>query len=156
MNVKQLAAIALVIVAATLTVSTAKADPTPCNPSIAPVNFNADYGLRNYLVGIGSSWWKGKGRLAAPQLAPTGTMCSSVAQAYADQERFYVLLRAFPQTPTRAQWQTRFVPLMQLAAKLDRELLALSHGNSVYIRSITVDLAWVQRVSRTPFGSPAE
>lgn len=154
-----LAIFVLVVVGAVIVIGTAKAATIPCQGTgVNAIMFNAEWGLKPYLVGIGSSWWEGKGRLQATTVLPAPTVCDSpqIKQAYADQLRFYTLLRAFPQAPTRAQWNARFVPLIQLSIKLDGEFLPLSHGNSIMTKAVEYDLAWLRKVARTPYDQPAE
>lgn len=149
-------AILIGIIAATIIVEVAKASPADCQGSTNPIAATADYGLKPYLLGVGSSWWRGKERIAMPQTMPVTPMCSTVAQAYASQQRFYVLLRAFPANPTRAQWQASYRSLMQAAITTDTEILALVHGNPYYYGNVSRDKAWLVRVQNLPYGMLVE
>lgn len=153
------------LAAATLVVAAgARAASSDCysqggQPAVNSVAFNTDYGLKPYLLGLGSSSWRGKQRIAAP---PAGALCGSDGEvaagkaALADQARFYTLLRAFPQTPTRRQWKARFGPLMQAALAADAQFLALlrAHGSSGYYGPrVAADQAWLAAHTRAPYGS---
>lgn len=152
------------ITAATMiVVGAAKGATSDCyasggQPAVNVISFNADYGLHPYLEGIGTATWRGKERIPVVVQAP---MCGTTAElaaahaAQADQARFYVLLRAFPVSPTRAQWQARFKPLVAAAVTADTQFLILLklHGAMAYYGPlVTADRAWLLSVWRTPFG----
>lgn len=155
-------AVVLAVAVAVFVVSTARgATREDCshNPSSAynAISSNAEYGFRPYLLGIGTSWWRGKERLAAPWVvnASQVALCGDAARkVYADQQRFYVLLRAFPLKPTRAQWQARFRPLMQAAIVADTDFLRVGSSSKVF--PISVDKAWLVAAQFTPFGKTLE
>lgn len=143
-----------VIVAAIILVATAKGATGECVPFTNAVSFNADFGLEPYLLNIGTPSWSGKQRLA---MAPKATACDpNVQQAVVAQQHFYVLLRAFPQHPTKAQWQARYQPLMQAAIATDTLILTVVHGNPYYYSHVTADKAWLVKNDRLPFGSTPE
>jgi len=145
-------ALALVTVTAAFAVCQAKAATVACAPFTNAVSFNADFGLEPYLVNIGTPSWDGKQRIA---LAPTQTACDpNVQQAVNVQQRFYVLLRAFPQHPTKAQWNARYQPLMQAAIATDTAILTVVHGNPYYTSHVTSDLAWLRANAKLPFVQP--
>lgn len=132
-----------IIVAAIALVATAKGATSDCQPFTNAVSFNADFGLEPYLLNIGTPSWAGKQRLA---MAPNTAACDpNVQQAVVAQQRFYTLLRAFPQNPTRAQWKVRYQPLMQAAIATDTLILAVVHGNPYYYSHVTADKAWLVR-----------
>lgn len=152
-----LAAATLVIVGA------AKGATSDCyaaggQPAVNTISFNADYGLRPYLEGIGTATWRGKERIPAAVQAPmcgTATELAAAHSAQVDQARFYVLLRAFPISPTKAQWQARFKPLVAAAITADTQFLVLLklHGSMTYYGPlVTADRGWLLSAWRTPFG----
>lgn len=145
-------ALLAVIAASVVVVGTVKAAATPCSGDINPIQFNADWGLKPYLVSIGATGWKGKDRLAVPQIAASSPMCPMIATAYQAQQRFYVLLRAFPTNPTKAQWQARYRPLIQSAIAADAAFLTVARG-SYYQPRINADKAWLVAAQNAPFGS---
>lgn len=147
-------AVIVVIGAVIVTTDVARGATADCvgDPALNVAAYNAEYGFRPYLLGIGTSWWQGKSRIAAvPTSQPCGT---SAVKAQADQQRFYVLLRAFPAKPTKAQWKARFKPLVQAAIVADQDFLTL--GSGPYRTPIVADLVWLASVSKTPFGRPVE
>lgn len=150
MTVKSLAIVASLAAVAAFA-GTARASTTDCTGDQAwnTIAFNADYGLKPYLIGLGSTSWRGKERLAAAALtAPCGG--GAALKAYTDQQRFYRLLRAFPQNPTRAQWRARFRPLIAAAVAADADFLPLVSGPAR--TPIVADKAWLVAAQSTPFG----
>lgn len=149
-------AIAIIVVVGAVIVTTdvARGATVDCStPALNVISFNSEYGFRPFIVGIGSSWWKGKQRLAAVANSPKP--CDPVAaKAYADQQRFYVLLRAFPAKPTKGQWQARFVPLMHAATAADGDFLTIISGPAS--ATAIADRKWLISTSKTTFGSVVE
>lgn len=136
-------------------VGTANAAPAECVSSVNAVAFNADFGLKPYLAGIGTPGWVGKQRIGVAPI--TARPCDPAAlPAYSTQLRFYTLLRAFPASPTRTQWKARFRPLMQTALRLDTQILAIlkAQGATLYYgRLVTADRAWLAAHAMAPYGS---
>jgi len=114
---------------------------------------NAEYGFKPYLLGLGQTWWRGKERAVYYQgQQATVTLCGDQArQLAAGQTRFYVMLRAFPAKPTRAQWKARFRSLMQAAIALDAEFLPLAGGGQERL-NVAADKAWLVAAQNTPYG----
>lgn len=149
-------AVALIVGAVVVCKANA-ATQTGCQTASNIAFFNADYGLKPYLIGIGQPYWNGKNRLAATTNLPSTPFCDSIAQAaYLDQQRFYVLLRAFPVRPTRAQWKARYGTLMQTAINTDVLFEQINRGDPVIMRNLVVDLAWLRSATHAPFGSVAQ
>lgn len=143
--------LALAIVASTV-VMPAQADSAACNgpgPSFV-VAINVDHGFRNYLLGIGKPYWRRAiSPLAQGPYCGTASQVATAKGAYAVQKRFYALLMAFPQRPTRAQWNARFKPLVDAAIACDKVIIEIDGHQDVQVH----DLAWLRSIRNSPYGT---
>lgn len=91
---------------------------------------NIRLGFRGYFSGIGTASFRKEPQpsaalLGAGKLCGSSAVVAAAATARSDQSRFYVLYRAFPSRPSKAQWVSRFHSLVMQAAKVDADFLAL-------------------------------
>lgn len=137
---------------ASLATSTASARSSLSCPQPAAATFvalNVEHPLKNYLAGIGQSWWR-KAVIPMPKGAFCGT-ASDKTQATV-LKRFYVLLMAFPAHPTRTQWRSRFKPLIDSAIAFDR-LIVSTYGPYAFASAPGEDLAWLRSIRNVPYGT---
>lgn len=111
----------------------ANAGTIDCTSPDNAIFFNAQSGFKNHFLGIGQDWYR---KSIPPAAIPHGPLCNSsptllaiTKTAVANQQRFFVLLRAFPMRPTRAQWNARFKPLVDAAIASDSAFLRLIKEN---------------------------